>query len=72
MMNENQEIELSDLKDTDDQVQAGDQMMKLYKMYIENYLNIRRGHTKKTRTTRVNLWNLTNIIMKVFLVLMNF
>ena len=30
MMNENQEIELSDLKDTDDQVQAGDQIVTSY------------------------------------------
>lgn len=30
MMNENQDIELSDLKDTDDQVQAGDQIVTSY------------------------------------------
>ena len=30
MMNENQEIEFSDLKDTDDQVQAGDQIVTSY------------------------------------------
>lgn len=30
MMNENQEIELSDLKDTDDQVQTGDQIVTSY------------------------------------------
>lgn len=30
MMNENQEIELSDLKDTDDQVQVGDQIVTSY------------------------------------------
>lgn len=54
MMNENQEIELSDLKDTDDQVQAGDQIVTSY--ISDKYLQgILIGYIKNVSVDSNNL-----------------
>ena len=54
MMNENQEIELSDLKDTDDQVQAGDQIVTSY--ISDKYLHgILIGYIKDVSVDSNNL-----------------
>ncbi len=54
MMNENQEIELSDLKDTDDQVQAGDQIVTSY--ISDKYLQgILIGYIKDVSVDSYNL-----------------
>ena len=53
-MNENQEIEFSDLKDSDNQVQAGDQVVTSY--ISDKYLQgILIGYIKDIRTDSNNL-----------------
>ena len=54
MMNENQEIELSDLKDTDDQVQAGDQIVTSY-ISDKSLLGILIGYIKDVSVDSNNL-----------------